>query len=160
MILRRAVSRSTKYAVLEAHGHRCHYCKQDNASHVDHIIPIARGGSNEPENLIAACPRCNMAKRANILPVIELREALNAAWAVKDVVTLGSVNPPVFDDGWRVFIHQGLASEPFHMSSCPTMHQVSAMRSVMRRFAWHLCLLGIMGQISVNNQIVSLAKHA
>lgn len=30
--------------------------------HVDHRIPLSRGGSNAPENLCISCPRCNMSK--------------------------------------------------------------------------------------------------
>jgi len=46
---------------------RCAYCPADlkrNAWHVDHIEPIARGGSNFPSNLQMLCAPCNMAKRA------------------------------------------------------------------------------------------------
>jgi 5-methylcytosine-specific restriction endonuclease McrA len=32
--------------------------------HVDHIIPLARGGSNAPDNIQILCPPCNMNKRA------------------------------------------------------------------------------------------------
>lgn len=32
--------------------------------HVDHIVPLARGGSNWPDNLQCLCPSCNMAKKA------------------------------------------------------------------------------------------------
>jgi 5-methylcytosine-specific restriction endonuclease McrA len=32
--------------------------------HVDHVIPIAAGGSNGPENLVLACPDCNLRKGA------------------------------------------------------------------------------------------------
>jgi 5-methylcytosine-specific restriction endonuclease McrA len=32
--------------------------------HVDHIMPIALGGSNWPENLQLLCPPCNMSKNA------------------------------------------------------------------------------------------------
>lgn len=30
--------------------------------HVDHVIPLGRGGSNGPENLVLACPSCNCHK--------------------------------------------------------------------------------------------------
>ena len=30
---------------------------------IEHIIPLARGGSSEEDNLWLACPRCNLHKR-------------------------------------------------------------------------------------------------
>lgn len=35
-----------------------------NKFHVDHIIPLVRGGSNWPDNLQCLCPACNNRKRA------------------------------------------------------------------------------------------------
>ena len=32
--------------------------------HIDHIIPLVHGGSDEPENLCYACDRCNASKQA------------------------------------------------------------------------------------------------
>ena len=32
--------------------------------HVDHVVPIAKGGSNGPENIVLACPSCNARKQA------------------------------------------------------------------------------------------------
>lgn len=45
------------------HG-RCYYCgaKVCEAYHVDHVLPLSKGGSNGPENLVIACPQCNMSK--------------------------------------------------------------------------------------------------
>ena len=41
----------------------CAYCGHALADTVDHIRPLARGGSNEIENLAPACRACNSAKR-------------------------------------------------------------------------------------------------
>lgn len=43
----------------------CHYCRCDisGGKHtVDHYIPLAKGGSNWPSNLVMACKRCNFSK--------------------------------------------------------------------------------------------------
>jgi 5-methylcytosine-specific restriction endonuclease McrA len=43
----------------------CFYCHEKLlAYHVDHVMPLVRGGSNGPENLVIACPSCNMRKNA------------------------------------------------------------------------------------------------
>lgn len=43
---------------------KCYYCGQKVGKnyHVDHIVPLSRGGSNGPENLVIACPTCNLRK--------------------------------------------------------------------------------------------------
>lgn len=44
-------------------GGRCFYCSCDLTEyHVDHYIPLSRGGTNWPSNIVLACPQCNMAK--------------------------------------------------------------------------------------------------
>ena len=45
---------------------RCAYCKVKVGKnyHVDHVIPLAKGGSNGKENLQICCPSCNMKKKA------------------------------------------------------------------------------------------------
>lgn len=42
----------------------CWWCAQpiDGEYHVDHRVPIARGGSNDPGNLVISCPTCNLRK--------------------------------------------------------------------------------------------------
>jgi 5-methylcytosine-specific restriction endonuclease McrA len=53
--------------LLETQGRICRYC--DGALtkfHVDHFIPLARGGSNGPENLVLSCPSCNCSKGAKL----------------------------------------------------------------------------------------------
>lgn len=47
-------------------GGRCQTCGSDELLQFDHIIPIARGGSSEPENLQLLCSICNRNKGASI----------------------------------------------------------------------------------------------
>ena len=44
---------------------KCYYCgvKVGKTYHADHIVPLARGGSDWPENIVVACPTCNTSKR-------------------------------------------------------------------------------------------------
>ena len=43
---------------------KCYWCgeKVDKGYHVDHVVPLSRGGSNWPDNLVIACPSCNQSK--------------------------------------------------------------------------------------------------
>ena len=44
---------------------RCFYCGCKLTEwHVEHVTPLALGGSNGPENIVIACPRCNLSKGA------------------------------------------------------------------------------------------------
>lgn len=47
---------------------KCVYCKVslDEGYHIDHIMPVAKGGGNHPENLQLLCPACNLAKSAKL----------------------------------------------------------------------------------------------
>jgi hypothetical protein len=49
--------------ILDRDSRVCTYCC-DDATQVDHIIPISRGGSSDDDNLTAACIVCNTSKGA------------------------------------------------------------------------------------------------
>ncbi len=50
-------------SLLRSYGRVCFYCDVALTKfHVDHFIPLARGGSNGPENLRLSCPPCNWSK--------------------------------------------------------------------------------------------------
>jgi 5-methylcytosine-specific restriction endonuclease McrA len=52
-------------AIRVAQGNRCYLCgKELTKYHIDHFIPLALGGSNDPGNLRLACPKCNQSKHA------------------------------------------------------------------------------------------------
>lgn len=43
-------------AVVKAVDHRSHH---DRVATVDHIVPLAKGGTSAKSNLVTACRRCN-----------------------------------------------------------------------------------------------------
>ena len=47
---------------------RCYYCDARVGSdyHIDHVVPLARGGSNTADNLVVACPSCNLSKHTRL----------------------------------------------------------------------------------------------
>jgi len=52
-------------AIRIAQGNRCYICgKTLKKYHIDHFIPIAKGGTNDPGNLRLACPKCNRRKHS------------------------------------------------------------------------------------------------
>ena len=52
-------------AKLELQGGLCYYCAEPlTVYHIDHKIPLSKGGSNWPANLCCACPSCNSRKKA------------------------------------------------------------------------------------------------
>lgn len=51
----------TRWAVLARDKHACRYCGAE-AGTVDHLTPVTRGGSDDPDNLAAACNPCNSQK--------------------------------------------------------------------------------------------------
>jgi hypothetical protein len=59
------VSKRTRYEVLRRDNHTCRYCggtAPDAVLTIDHVTPVALGGSDSPENLVACCKDCNAGK--------------------------------------------------------------------------------------------------
>ena len=50
--------------IYELQKGRCAYCKKkvNKKYHVDHIIPISKGGNNDKYNICISCPTCNLKK--------------------------------------------------------------------------------------------------
>lgn len=62
-----AVSKRLRFEILRRDNHACRYCgatAPDVALTVDHVVPSALGGGDEPSNLVAACAPCNSGKSA------------------------------------------------------------------------------------------------
>jgi len=51
---------------------RCYWCQlhfKPSSCHIDHIMPISRGGKNTIENVCISCADCNMKKKAKSISV-------------------------------------------------------------------------------------------
>lgn len=56
--------KSLRVLIFERDGYICQYCGISvDSPHCDHVFPRSRGGSDEIENLVTACPRCNISKK-------------------------------------------------------------------------------------------------
>jgi 5-methylcytosine-specific restriction endonuclease McrA len=58
--------------VLNRDGYECTYCGEP-ANEVDHVISRKDGGTDDLDNLVAACRRCNNSKGAGQAAVFLLR---------------------------------------------------------------------------------------
>lgn len=66
---RRQISLKVRYAVLKRDGFACVYCgtsAKDTELVLDHRTPVAVGGTDDPDNLCAACNDCNSGKGATV----------------------------------------------------------------------------------------------
>ena len=64
-----AVTKRTRFEVLRRDGNRCRYCgasAADSPLTIDHVLPTALGGTDDPSNLVAACKDCNTAKKSSL----------------------------------------------------------------------------------------------
>jgi len=53
--------------MLSLQGNKCNACKIDLVKyHVDHVIPLSRGGTNYPDNLQILCVSCNCRKSSKL----------------------------------------------------------------------------------------------
>lgn len=87
--LRRIVERQS--------GKVCAYCGNiDKKGHIDHVIPLSRGGDDSLENLVWACRRCNLSKGSKTVgewkrSSINLNELLEDVESDADTI-LGELN--------------------------------------------------------------------
>lgn len=60
-----AISKRMRFEILRRDNHTCRYCGQtapDVKLAVDHVLPTALGGTDDPNNLVTACTDCNNGK--------------------------------------------------------------------------------------------------
>lgn len=95
-----SVSTKTRFEVFKRDRFTCAYCGRTPPEvllHVDHVVPLAAGGSDDITNLITACATCNLGKGPRMLeegtaPVVgratvaELQERIDQAKAYMEAI--------------------------------------------------------------------------
>ena len=90
--------------VLARDGHTCFYCGQD-ATTVDHVIPIVKGGDPiAMDNMVAACRRCNSSKGSRSEGLFLQR----------------TVTPPVFSSRISLMQSEPMLDSPFKSRPSPS----------------------------------------
>lgn len=93
-----SVSKRLRFEILRRDNHQCRYCggvAPDVVLTIDHVVPVALGGSDDPENLVTACKDCNAGKSsvpadAQIVSDVS-SEAMKWAAAMKQVAEMRAV---------------------------------------------------------------------
>jgi hypothetical protein len=63
---RKSISRRLRFEILRRDNNTCRYCHAtDTPLTIDHVIPVALGGTDEPSNLVACCKDCNAGKTSS-----------------------------------------------------------------------------------------------
>jgi 5-methylcytosine-specific restriction endonuclease McrA len=52
---------------IEFFGNTCVYCQKNPHQHLDHIIPLSKGGAHSIKNLAPSCAKCNLSKASKLL---------------------------------------------------------------------------------------------
>ena len=74
---RKSTGKKLRFEILKRDKFTCCYCGRkapDVVLHVDHLVPVSKGGTNDPLNLITACADCNGGKSDRELSNADLIE--------------------------------------------------------------------------------------
>lgn len=70
MASRKPISKKVRFDIFKRDSFTCQYCGATPPKvvlHIDHIHPVAEGGTNDIDNLVTACSCCNLGKSATLL---------------------------------------------------------------------------------------------
>lgn len=73
MAKRKALSKRTRFEVFKRDKFTCQYCGRTPPTvvlHCDHVVAVANGGDNDPNNLVTSCFDCNLGKSDRPLTAI------------------------------------------------------------------------------------------
>ena len=74
-VLSNGAYRIYKNELKKLYAQSCFYCGSKDEIQLDHVIPIAKGGSHSIGNLVPACRKCNLEKSDKFIVEWKLRKA-------------------------------------------------------------------------------------
>lgn len=140
---RKSLPKSTRFEVFKRDSFTCQYCGRsapDVILEVDHIVPVASGGTDDVVNLVTACRDCNRGKGA--------RELSDDAVIKKQKAQLDDLNAKreqaEMMAQWRKMLQDVVSSQVDAIAdyiTCITGSWLSAegernMRTLIRRFGF------------------------
>lgn len=63
-----SIPKAVRQYVFERDGHHCQMCYSAKSLTIDHIVPLALGGTNDISNLRTLCHSCNARKGNRLSP--------------------------------------------------------------------------------------------
>ena len=62
------ITKESLDTLLHSQDNKCYHCgcELDNTKHLDHFIPISKGGVHSINNVVWSCPSCNLKKSATV----------------------------------------------------------------------------------------------
>lgn len=141
-----AVTKRVRFEILRRDSNTCQYCGQmapDVPLHIDHVIPLTLGGSDDPSNLVTACKDCNGGK-ASISPdspLVQQVSNISASYAVglRAALEQRSAELDAAADVWDGFLDLWRYYVPEFRRSSWTL-PADARESVLR---WHAMGVGL-----------------
>lgn len=110
-----AISKRLRYELLRRDEHTCQYCGEsapDVTLHIDHVVPVTLGGTDDPGNLVTACKDCNAGKTSipADAPLVKKVSEHSAAYALAMTDKMTRIRAHLeasnellvqFDDAWN-----------------------------------------------------------
>lgn len=137
---RKSLSKSLRFEVFKRDQFTCQYCGAHPPSvilHCDHIHPVAKGGTNDIDNLITSCITCNQGKAARSLssvPVSLKDKAALVATQEEQIAGYEAVmrarRERLEDETWEVAER---FMELYNLTSIPKVHLVSIRRFIEKQ---------------------------
>jgi hypothetical protein len=101
-----AISKRLRFEILRRDEHACQYCGEKAPGvtlHVDHVVPVTLGGSDKPDNLVAACKDCNLGKTSvpSGAPLVAAIGKMAAAYALDMTERMTTIRANIeYEDGY------------------------------------------------------------